>query len=183
MLFSTKRSKDINLLSKSEQSAQSTKSILVSTLICSLVIIFLVAVSVLVYLLAFSEERQSKQLSEQYEAKVAEWQRVAKPAEEIGLTKAKLAEFQQISSANQIFALGLEKIRSNVPSGVILSSLAIKTPDSLTLQASSASPLEAYQFVEQLKTEKDFFTQVVISSLVKNSDRYVLNLTLKLKTK
>lgn len=183
MFFSKKVQKDIELLPEVESSARSIKIILLSTLICGLFIIFLIAASALVYFLSSSEESQAGQLSKQYEAKVAEWQKAAKPVEEVGLVKAKLAEIKKMSSANQVFALGLDKIRGSVPLGVTLSALEIKAPDSLSLQASSASPLEAYQFVEQLKTEAEFFTLVNISSLVKNSDKYVLNLTLKLKTK
>lgn len=182
MFFSKKVKKEIELLPEAEGSAEATKVKFIIGAGAALVIILLLVVAAATFVLNSAENRQSKQLSEQLDSKIAAWQKFADTAQDVSLTKAKVGELQKITGANEIYLASLEKIRSSVPAGVTLISFAMKKSASLTIQASAAGPTSLYQFVEQLRGQKDFVTQITISSLAKSGDKYLLNLSLAIKS-
>ena len=182
MFFSKKVKKDIELLPEAEGSAEATKVKFIVGLVASLVIILLLILAAGTFVLDSTESRRSRQLSEQLDAKIASWQTFAETAQDVGLTKAKVGELQKVTSANEMYLAALEKISSSMPTGVTLTSLAMKKAASLTIQAEAASPASLYQFVEQLRGQKDFVTQLTISSLAKSADKYLLNLSLAVKS-
>ena len=180
MAFSKGKQKDINLLPGVEQAAKISRIKLFTTIISVFVVILLVLVSLLFVFLSYSEGRRAKSISSQIDSKQAIWQQLSKTAGKINSAKAEETKLKEIDEANQVFIGGLEKVRGKVPSGVTLVSLELKSLSSLSLQAEAANPAEIYQFVEELKKES-FFSQVNISSLVKRTDTYSVNLTLGVK--
>jgi Tfp pilus assembly protein PilN len=178
MVFSKGKQKDINLIPEVETAAKAKKIRLAVIVICVAVVGLLIVASFLISLLSFSENQKSKSLSEKSKSQTAAWQQLSKLAEKISSAKTKQTQLAEVAKTNQAFATSLEKIRSKVPLGVSLANLAVKTTGTFSLQVVAADPAEIYQFVEELKKEK-FFSQVSIASLVKNSDKYTLNLNLK----
>jgi hypothetical protein len=180
MAFSKGKQKDINLLPGVEQAAKLGKIKLFTTIISVFVVILLVSVSLLFVFLSYSEGQRAKNISSQFNSKQALWQQLSKTAGKINSAKANETKLKEIEGANQVFVSGLEKVRGKVPSGVTLISLELKSSSSLSLQAEASDPAEIYQLVEELKKES-FFSQVNISSLVKRTDTYSVNLTLGVK--
>lgn len=183
MLFSKKDKKSIELLPEAERPAGSTKIKFLTGIVAALIIVLLLIVAIAIFLLNTSETRQSRQLSKQLDDKIASWQELADTAQDVSLIKAKVGELQKITNSTEIYLETLVQIRSSVPAGVTLISLEMEKSNYLKLQASAIRPASLYQFVEQLKGEKDFVTQVTVSSLSKGADMYVINLDLGIKSK
>jgi len=179
MVLFKKKQKDINLID-SEATAAGNRIKWVAGVV-SLLVIGLFAVTVVVFFfLSLNEGRQAKIISNNLQQRLAEWQGVAKVAENASIVKTKVTQVRDVSTSNKVFIDTLDKVRTLVPAKVRLKSLALGSSNDLELQAISDNPSQIHQFVNKLKEDK-FFEKVQVKSLVKSEVDFTLNMTLNVK--
>ena len=176
-----KKPQDINLIPEAEKTAKGARVKVTTTLILLAIVAVFIVVAATVASLSFTQGRRVKEISTQLDQKLATWQEVVSVAQKASTIKAKAAQVSDVDKSNQIFSKALDRISKNMPGGVKLSSVSIKSSSTLELQALSFDPAQIQQLVEKLKNEKDFFDKVTIASYVKNVDTFILTLDLNVK--
>lgn len=174
-----KQQKDINLIPEAKKNVKLERYKVITTIVVLAAIGLLIVVGLAAGSLNFSESNKSKKISDELGENLTEWQKLASVAEKANDLKIKSVQISDVIASNDVFSDGLDKIKKKVPDEVTLTRLEISSSNSLSLQATSKKPAKFLQFTKEIEKEKDFFGEVKITSIIKSTEDYTLNLDLK----
>lgn len=178
-MFSSKKTKDINLIPESEAAANLSQAIF-PLVMFGLLILATIAIGGFLFFLNNQEIANAKDKEDKIAAQNAQWQKIASVAAQVGEIKSKLTSYQGFVSKYPPIENYIASISKKLPDNVSLTSLDISNTGVVSLQAKAPSAAAAYQFSEVFNKETDIFSKVKLSGVTRAADKeeYTLSLTM-----
>lgn len=178
-MFSSKKTKDINLIPESETSASLSQAIF-PLIIFGLIIVATAALGGFLFFLNTQEIAKVKDQEDKIAAQNVQWQKIASVTSQINQVKNKLTAYQGFQSTYPPVENYIENIGKYLPVSISLSTLDITNTGSVSLQAKAPSAAAAAQFVTILNKENKVFSAVKILGVTRATDKeeYTVSLTM-----
>ncbi len=178
-MFSSKKTKDINLIPESEAAVNLGQTIF-PLIIFGLIIVVTIAAGVFLFFLNTQEIAKANEQKDKIATQNAQWQKIASVTAQINQIKAKIAAYQGFANSYPPMENYIDKISSYLPVNVSLLSLDITNTGSVNLQAKAPTAASADQFVAVLNSESKVFSNVKILGVTRatTKDEYTISLTM-----
>lgn len=176
-----KKEKSINLIPE-DQREGSTGAKFTPLLIFAVIIVLELLLFLGLVLLSASNSNRIKKLETDIANETSIWQTNEPTATLIKSIKTKKTSYDQAVLKYSGMDKKLEKIRSSLPEGVSLTTLALTNEGKVALTGKSQNPDDAYQYYDILTKEKEV-TSVSLDSVSKSGSDYLFTINFVLKTK
>jgi len=166
-LFRKKSDKQtINLLpEEAVASAGFSRDIIVAVSIPGVVLVMIILAFGAVFLLTKQEEFNNGRILSQIDEQKALWQQFSTVANNIVEIKSSLKPYTESVKQTEGMANALVTLRNDLPPGIILSRIDIKTGGATSIDGSSSNPKIVYQYAEVLKNNTSKYSGVIVKSV------------------
>ena len=164
-----KGSRELNLIPEEEQKLRTKKIRLVTIGVIGLILGLQIATIFGFVALEQAEKNTRESLEQELATKNSQWQSIASPAEQIKVTKSKLATYNSFTTSHQNPNSKISQIRESIPVGVTLTNLSFSKTNETTVQGTASKPSVIYQFFNVLQDRPEDFDKVELDAIDKDS--------------
>lgn len=161
---------DINLIPENQQEVKVSKNRKGITIFVVLVTVFVILLFAAVFVQKQLALAQKKKIENDRKTQLSIWEKEASSAAEILATKTKLTKLKNLTEAQANLEGKLASLADSTPAKVQITNLALDAQGKAQVVGRGANAAAVYQYIEVLKSEKELFSQVNLTSISKKEE-------------